>query len=169
MVRTMEKAQVSLPSDTQVRVTRDFAAPRELVWQAHTDPKLVTRWMLGPPGWSMPICEMDVRPGGAYRWRWRSNEGGQEFGFFGKFREVEAPARLVHEETYDPGDIGGAMDASQPAIIETRFTEQNGVTTLEMVMTFASKEIRDAAVSTGMTDGMEMGYERLEKLIAELA
>ena len=166
MVRTIEKAQVSLPGDTQVRVTRDFAAPRTLVWQAHTDPKLVKRWMLGPPGWSMPVCEMDVRPGGKYRWRWRSDESGAEFGFFGDFREVDAPAKLVHAEHYDPGDVGGAMDVSQPAIIQTRFSEKDGITSLEMIMTFASKEIRNAAVSTGMTDGMEMGYERLDALFA---
>jgi uncharacterized protein YndB with AHSA1/START domain len=163
----MDKAQVSLPSDTEVCVTRDFAAPRKLVWQAHTDPKLVTRWMLGPPGWSMPVCEMDVRPGGKYRWRWRSDENGQEFGFFGQFLEVDAPARMVHEENYDPGDIGGAMDVSQPAIIRTSFSERNGVTSLEMVMRFASKDIRDAAVSTGMTDGMEAGYQRLDEMFAE--
>ena len=168
-MRTLEKAQVSLPSDTEVRVTRDFAAPRRLVWDAHTKPELVKRWMLGPPGWSMPVCEMDVRPGGKYRWRWRSDENGQEFGFFGQFREVEAPARMVHEENYDPGDLGGAMDASNPAIIRTTFTEHDGVTKLELVMTFASKEIRDAAVSTGMTDGMEMGYERLDQMFAEQA
>lgn len=166
MVRTMEKAQVSLPGDTQVRVTRDFAAPRKLVWQAHTDPKLVKRWMLGPPGWSMPVCEMDVRPGGKYRWRWKSDENGAEFGFFGDFREVDAPARMVHAEHYDPGNVGGAMDVSQPAIIEMRFSEKGGVTSLEMIMTFASKEIRDAAVSTGMTDGMEMGYQRLDAMFA---
>ena len=168
MVRTMEKAQVSLPGDTQVRVTRDFAAPRTLVWQAHTDPKLVKRWMLGPPGWSMPVCEMDVRPGGKYRWRWKSDENGAEFGFFGDFREVDAPARMVHAEYYDPGDVGGSMDVSQPAIIQTSFSEKGGVTSLEMIMTFASKEIRDAAISTGMTDGMEMGYERLDVLFAEV-
>jgi len=163
----LEKAQVSLPSDTQVRATRDFKAPRTLVWQAHTDPKLVRRWMLGPPGWSMPVCEMDVREGGKYRWRWRSDENGAEFGFYGDFREVDAPGRMTHAEYYDPGDVGGAMDVSQPAIIRTSFAETDGITSLEMIMTFASKEIRDAAVSTGMTDGMEMGYERLDTMFAE--
>jgi uncharacterized protein YndB with AHSA1/START domain len=162
----MEKAQVSLPTDTQVRVTRDFAAPRKLVWQAHTDPRLVIRWMLGPPGWSMPVCEMDVRPGGKYRWRWRSDENGAEFGFFGDFREVNAPARMVHAEYYDPGTMTPDMDTTQPAIIDTRFTEKGGVTSLEMIMTFASKEIRDTAVSTGMTEGMEMGYQRLDAMFA---
>lgn len=166
MVKMMEKAQVSLPGDMQVRVTRDFMAPRTLVWQAHTDPKLVKRWMLGPPGWSMPVCEMDVRPGGKFRWRWRSDENGAEFGFFGDFREVDAPTRMAHAEHYDPGDVGGAMDVSQPAIIQTHFSEKDGITSLEMIMTFASKEIRDAAVSTGMTDGIEIGYERLDALFA---
>ncbi len=165
MVR--KPAEVTLPSDTEVRVTRDFRAPRTLVWQAHTEPKLIKRWMLGPPGWSMPVCEMDVRPGGKYRWGWRSDENGAEFGFFGQFREVDAPARMVHEENYDPGGVGGAMDASQPAIIATSFSEKNGITSLEMIMTFPSKEIRDAAVSTGMTDGMEMGYERLDTMFVE--
>jgi uncharacterized protein YndB with AHSA1/START domain len=160
-------AQVSLPSDTQVRVVRDFKAPRTLVWDAHTRPELVRRWMLGPPGWSMPVCEMDVRPGGAYRWRWRSDENGAEFGFFGRFREVDAPALTVHEENYDPGNMPADMDTSNPAIIRTSFNEQSGVTTLEMVMTFASKEIRDAAVATGMTDGVEMGYARLDQMFAE--
>jgi uncharacterized protein YndB with AHSA1/START domain len=167
MAKEKFKAEVSLPSDTEVRVTRDFHAPRKLVWDAHTVPKLVQKWMLGPPGWSMPVCEMDVRPGGKYRWRWKSDANGQEFGFHGDFKEVDAPAKFTHAEFYDPGDIGGAMDVSQPAMIRTSFAEKNGVTSLETVMKFASKEIRDAAVSTGMTDGMEMGYERLDTFFAE--
>jgi uncharacterized protein YndB with AHSA1/START domain len=169
MTKEKFKAEVSLPSDTEVRVSRSFHAPRKLVWDAHTVPKLVTRWMLGPPGWSMPVCEMDVRPGGKYRWRWRSDETGKEFGFFGDFREVEAPAKMVHAEHYDPGDVGGTMPTNNPAIIRTTFTEKNGVTALVTVMDFGSKTARDAAVSTGMTDGMEMGYERLDAMFAERA
>jgi uncharacterized protein YndB with AHSA1/START domain len=99
-------AQVSLPSDREVRVTRTFKAPRQLVWDAHTKPALVVKWMLGPPGWSMPVCDMDVREGGAYTWRWRSDEDGKEFGFHGTFTEVNEPARLAHDEYYDPGEIG---------------------------------------------------------------
>ena len=161
------KAQVSLPSDTEVRVTRDFKAPRKLVWQAHTEPKLFQRWIGGYPGWSMPVCEMDVRPGGKYRWRWRSDEDGKEFGFHGDYREVDAPGKMVHAEYYDPGDFGGAMPTNNPAIIRTTFTEKNGVTTLVTLMDYGSKEARDAAVSTGMTDGMETSYERLDKLLEE--
>ncbi|MGH6951711.1 MAG: SRPBCC family protein [Vitreimonas sp.] len=156
--------QVTLPSDREVRVTRDFKAPRQLVWDAHTKPELVQRWMLGPPGWTMPVCEMDVRVGGAYRWRWRSQEDGKEFGFFGTFSEVDAPARIAHAEHYDPGDVGGAMPSDEPAIVTTEFRQAGGVTTLVTTMLFASKEARDGAVSTGMTDGMEVGYRRLDDM-----
>jgi uncharacterized protein YndB with AHSA1/START domain len=155
--------QVTLPSDREVKVVRKFNAPRELVYDAHTKPALVQRWMLGPPGWSMPVCEMDVRPGGAYRWRWRSDDDGKEFGFFGKFVEVEAPSKLVHEETYDPGDVGGSMPANEPALVTNTLEESGGITTLTVTMLFSSKEARDFAVGTGMTDGMEMGYARLDE------
>ena len=165
MTTINNKAQVSLPSDTEVRVTRDFKAPRKLVWQAHTDPELVPRWIGGYPGWSMPVCEMDVRPGGTYRWRWRSDDG-KEFGFHGDYCEVDAPGKMVHAEYYDPGDFGGAMPTNSPAITRTTFTEKNGVTTLVMLIAYESKEARDAAVSTGMTDGMETSYERLDTLVA---
>jgi uncharacterized protein YndB with AHSA1/START domain len=109
---------------------------------------------------------MDVRPGGKYRWRWRSDEDGKEFGFHGDYREVDAPGKMVHAEYYDPGDFGGAMPTNNPAIIRTTFTEKNGVTTLVTLMDYGSKEARDAAVSTGMTDGMETSYERLDTLLA---
>jgi uncharacterized protein YndB with AHSA1/START domain len=155
--------EVTLPSDREVRVVRTFNAPRQLVWDAHTKPELITKWMLGPPGWTMPVCEMDVRVGGAYRWRWKSQEDGKEFGFFGTFKEVNAPAKIVHEEHFDPGDVGGPM-SSEPAIITSQFNESTGMTTLTMTMLFASKAARDGAVSTGMTDGMEMGYERLDDM-----
>jgi uncharacterized protein YndB with AHSA1/START domain len=162
-------AEVTLPSDREVRVTRTFNAPRELVWDAHTKPELVQRWMLGPPGWTMPVCEMDVRVGGKYRWFWRSQEDGKEFGFFGEFREVDPPNRMVHSESYDPGDVGGAMPSSEPAIITTELEQDGRATTLVTTMLFPSKEARDGAVSTGMTDGMEMGYGRLDELFAKAA
>lgn len=162
-------AQVTLPSDREVRVTRTFNAPRTLVWDAHTKPELVTKWMLGPPGWSMPVCEMDVRPGGAYKWRWQSDEDGKQFGFHGTFSDVNAPMRLVHEEYYDAGDVGGDMPTNEPALITLELSEANGVTTLVCTMKFASKESRDGAVATGMTDGMEIGYARLDDMFKDKA
>ncbi len=171
MVTTMTRpAEVYLPSDTEVQVTRSFQAPRRLVWQAHTDPKLIPRWMSGMPGWSMPVCEMDVRPGGKYRWHWRSDEGGQGFGFFGEFKEVDAPAKLTQEEYFDPGnagDITGDMPVNTPSMNRTIFTEKSGVTTVVVLIDYGSKTARDAAVSTGMTDGMEISYTSLDTLLAE--
>lgn len=161
--------EVTQPNDREVRVVRKFKAPRQLVWDAHTKPELIRKWMLGPPGWTMPVCEIDVRVGGAYRWRWRSEADGKEFGFFGKFTEVNEPGRIAQTQYYDPGDIGGSMSSGEPALISTDYVEGSGVTTLTMTMTFASKEIRDGAVSTGMTDGMEIGYARLDEMFKQAA
>jgi uncharacterized protein YndB with AHSA1/START domain len=165
-VQHAHKAQVSTPSDREVAVTRSFDAPRALVYDAYTKPELVKRWLLGPPGWSMPVCEMDVRPGGRYRWVWKSNEDGKQFGFHGEFREVAKPSKLVHTETFDPGDLGGTM-GDEPCIVTVIFMERNGVTTVKSVMDFGSKNSRDAAMATGMTDGMEASYQLLDEVLAE--
>ena len=162
--KTQLKSTVTLPNDRDVVVVRAFNAPRNLVFDAYTKPELVQRWMLGPPGWTMPVCEMDVRPGGKYRWRWRSEADGKEFGFAGEFREVVRPSRIVHVERFDPGDVGGEMGE---ALVTTELTEKNGVTTQKMTIRYESKEVRDAALKTGMTDGMEMSYQQLDKILAE--
>ena len=117
----------------------------------------------------MPVREMDVRVGGKYRWLWKNQEDGKQFGFFGTFTEVDGPARLAHDQYYDPGDIGGTMDASDPCVVSVDLTEANGVTTLVCTMKFASKEARDGAVSTGMTDGMEFSYTRLDEFAKQAA
>jgi uncharacterized protein YndB with AHSA1/START domain len=159
-------AQVSIPEDGVVRVERTFDAPRELVYRAFTEPDLIRRWLLGPPGWSMPICEMDVREGGRFRWRWRSEEKGAEFGFHGEFLEVRAPELLRHTESFDPGDTGEHM-GDEPAVVTVGFAEGNGRTTVTTVIDFGSDESRDAALATGMTDGMEQSYRRLDEILAE--
>jgi uncharacterized protein YndB with AHSA1/START domain len=161
---TFEKAHVSLPSDREVSVTRSFRAPRALVYKAYTDPSLVQRWLLGPPGWSMPVCEMDVRVGGRYRWRWRSDKNGREFGFSGTFREVVPQSKLVHSEAYDPGTVADDFP-SDDALVTVTFTEEGGVTTVRSLIDFGSKDARDAAMATGMTDGMEQSYELLDRLL----
>jgi uncharacterized protein YndB with AHSA1/START domain len=160
------KSTVTLPNDRDVVVVRRFDAPRELVFDAWTTPALVQKWLLGPPGWTMPVCEMDVRPGGKYRWRWRSDENGAEFGFSGEFREVVRPSRIVHVERYEPGDVGGEMGE---ALVTSELTEKDGVTTYKMTIRYASKEVRDAALATGMTDGMEQSYRKLDELLAAQA
>ena len=168
MPMTIDKAQVTLPSEREVKVTRSFRAPKALVYRAYTEPQLIQRWVLGPPGWSMPVCEMDVRVGGRYRWRWRNDQDGSEFGFAGTFREVEPGTRLVHTEAYDPGTVGDGYP-SDDAIVRVTFTEEQGVTTVTTLIDFASKEARDAAMATGMTDGMEESYQLLDKLLGGTA
>ncbi|HUP51213.1 MAG TPA: SRPBCC domain-containing protein [Longimicrobiales bacterium] len=163
----LEKAQVALPSDREVSVSRAFNAGRALVYEAYTTPELVRRWLLGPTGWTMPVCEMDVRVGGKFRWVWRSDEDGSEFGFHGEFREVDAPAKLRHTEAYDPGSVGGGMGEAGEAMVTVTFTETGGITTLTTLIDYGSKEARDAAMSTGMTDGMEMSYQKLDGLLAD--
>jgi len=159
------KSIVTLPNDRDVVVVRSFDAPRTLVFEAWTKPELMQRWLLGPPGWTMPVCEMDVRPGGKFRWRWRNVESGAEFGFTGEFHEVVKPSRIVHVERFDPGDVGGEMGE---ALVTSVLTEKNGVTTYSTTIHYASKDVRDAALKTGMTDGMEQSYEKLDALLKTL-
>src|SRR5581483_6335011 len=129
MPTMVEKAQVTLPTEREVKVTRSFRAPRTLIYRAYTEPELVRRWLLGPPGWSMPVCEMDLRVGGRFNWRWRSEENGSEFGFSGAFREVQPAAKIVHTQAYDPGTVGGGCP-SDNAIVTVTFTENGGLTTV---------------------------------------
>jgi uncharacterized protein YndB with AHSA1/START domain len=161
-----QKAQVTLPSDREVKVMRSFRAARPLVYGAYTEPALLRRWLLGPPGWSMPVCEMDVRVGGRYRWRWRNDKDASEFGFAGTFREVQPPSRLVHTQTYDPGTVGDTHPQNE-ALVALTFAENGGPTTLTTLIDFGSKEARDAAVATGMIDGMDLSYRLLDALLKE--
>ena len=166
MPMTVDRAQVTLPSDREVQVTRSFRAARPLVYKAYTEPMLLQRWLLGPPGWSMPVCEMDVRVGGRYRWRWRSDKDAKEFGFAGTFREVQARSKLVHTQTYDPGTVDEAHPQSE-SLVTVTFTEGGGLTSVTTLIDFGSKEARDAVVATGMTDGMEQSYQLLDDFLRE--
>jgi uncharacterized protein YndB with AHSA1/START domain len=168
METMIEKAEVTLPSDSAVLVTRSFRAPRSLVYRAHTEPALIRQWMLGPPGWSMPICEMDVRVGGNYRWRWRSDKDGKEFGFSGTFREVEPNVRLVHTESFDPGTTAEKM-ADSPSLVTLTLSGDGVITTISSLIDFGTKANRDAALATGMTNGMEQSYQLLDGLLGERA
>ncbi|HMO16262.1 MAG TPA: SRPBCC family protein [Pirellulaceae bacterium] len=173
----MKPAEASLPSDTEVRVKRSFDAPVKLVWRAYMEPDLMRRWCSGYPGWSMPVCEMDMRVGGKYRWRWCSDENGQEFGFTGEVLEVTPHAKIVHTQIYDVGDLGGADSSgavipdsmgSEPSIITVTFQETNGITDVTTTIRFASQVDRDAALETGMSDGMEFSYQQLDRVLGEM-
>lgn len=163
----MKPAKVSMPSDLEVLVERSFDAPVDLVWQAYTDPVLMRRWLTAMPGWSMPVCEMTTDVGGKYRWRWRNEEEeGQEFGFTGEMLEVAPHSKIVHTQSYDPGDSEFGSMGGEPSIITVTFNETNGITSVSTSIKFASKADCDAAMSTGMTDGMEMSYKQLDEVLA---
>lgn len=163
----MKPAEATLPSDTEVLVKRSFDAPAKLVWRAYVEPELMRRWCGSTPGWSMPVCEMDMRVGGEYRWRWRSDEDGQEFGFTGEVLEVVPDAKIVHTQVFDPGNMGVSM-GGEPSIITVTFDEVDGITNVATSIKFASQADRDEALATGMTEGMEMNYKRLDEVLSEL-
>ena len=149
---------VTTPSDREIVVKRSFDAPRSLIWDCHTKPELMKRWLLGPPGWTMPVCEVDLRVGGAYRFRWSNGEG-QEFGSQGEHLEIVAPEKLVTSEKME-----GFDGASTNTLV---LTEEGGKTLLTMTMVFPTKEVRDAALQSGMADGMAMSYDRLQEIADE--
>jgi uncharacterized protein YndB with AHSA1/START domain len=151
---------LTTPSDTEVVVARSFDAPRELVWKAYTQPEHITQWMLGPPDWTMPVCELELRPGAPYRFGWRKGDG-EEMQITGVVREVIPPERLVITEEWG-GDWPEALNT-------IAFTEADGRTTITTTVVYPSLEARDAALATGMTDGMSASYDNLEALLRKLS
>lgn len=156
------KLDISLPTDREIVITRSFDAPRELVWDCHTKPALVRRWLLGPPGWEMPVCEIDLRVGGMYRYEWLDKSRGKTMGMGGTFTAVTKPEHIGAREKFDDDWTGGETEVSQ------LFTEKAGRTTLTLTVLYASKEARDGAAKSGMTDGMEHGYQLLDQVLASL-
>lgn len=148
------------PSDREVAATRVFDAPRRLVFDAHTKPEHIRHWMLGPEGWTMPVCEVDLRPGGGWHFVWRRADG-DEMEMRGVYKEVVPPVKLVSTESW-----GGDW----PETINTvTLTEKDGKTTLTMTILYPSKEARDAALKTGMKEGMSQSYERLADYLHSMA
>ena len=150
--------RTEIVDDTHVRITRGFEAPRHLLWRAHTEPELIKQWMLGPEGWQMTICENDPVAGGSYRHAWApvGDTEGQPFGFEGENLVVDPERRIVSTERM--------TDAPFPANVnDLSLDEVDGVTLLTLLITFPDVAQRDMVLSTGMTDGMESSYQRLER------
>lgn len=143
--------------DRQMIVTRRFAAPPADVYRAHIEPALIQKWMLGPDGWTMPVCINDARPGGQIRYEWSNGEGG---GFFltGEFVELDAPRRIVHVERMH------LPDPTPDNHVETLFEADGSGTLMTMRMTVPDAATRSMMLATGMETGMEAGYQRLEAL-----
>lgn len=143
-------------SDTQVRVSRVIRGSVEQVWQAHHDPELLKRWMLGPDGWRMSVCEVATSVGESYRYEWESDDGEPGFGFTGELLSATAPYHEVTTEAM----IGVE---GEPTRNELTLAAVDGGTLLSQVITYPSTEVRDLVLGTGMTDGMETSYQRLER------
>jgi len=159
---TPRTVTLTLPTDREVRVTRRFDAPRALVFRALTTPDILKRWLLGPDGWALEVCTIDLRVGGAFRHVWRKPSG-REMGMGGVYRAIEPPRRLVYTELFDDDWTGGET------VVTTTLDEDRGGTTLTSTILFASKAARDAARETGFADGMEQAYDVLAALLAEEA
>jgi uncharacterized protein YndB with AHSA1/START domain len=157
-----ETFKVTTPSDLEIAMTRVFSAPRRLVFDALTKPELVKQWLLGPAGWTMPICEIDLRVGGAYRYVWRHADG-KEMGMGGVFREIVVPERIVHSERFEQPWYPGE------ALVINVLVEQGGKTTLTLTSRFDSRETRDGVLKSGMEKGVTVSYDRLEQLLASQA
>jgi uncharacterized protein YndB with AHSA1/START domain len=144
------------PSDREVLVTRVVNAPRRLVFAAWTEPRHLQRWLTGPEGWTMPICEIDLRPGGRWRYVYRKASG-KEMTLTGSVLEVLPPERFVTTESWGP---------EWPDTVNTLvLTESEGRTTIALTITYVSKEARDAALDTGAMDGMNRAFELLDELL----
>lgn len=155
----MSKLSLELEGDNVVVVKRRFAASPQAVYRAHTDPALVQQWMLGPEGWTMPVCQGDPRPGGTIRYEWSDGKGN---GFYltGEFIELDPPHRILHVERMH------LPDPTPDNRIETTFTADGDGTLMIMRMTLPDKATREAMLATGMEHGMEASYQRLETQLA---
>ena len=144
--------------DTHVKITRAFDAPRHLLWRAHTEPALMKRWLLGPDGWVMTICDNDLEVGGTYRNAWAPEDParGEPFGFEGENLVIDPERRIVTTERMTGLDAPGTVN-------DLTFDEADGVTLMTLLITYTDAAQRDMILATGMTDGMEASYQRLER------
>jgi uncharacterized protein YndB with AHSA1/START domain len=161
-MKTAGTLEVTTPTEREIVMTRVFDAPRNLVFDAHARPELLKRWLLGPPGWEMTVCTVDLKVGGAYRYVWRNAEG-TEMGMGGVYREVVPSERIVATESFDDPWYPGE------AVSTITFDEQDGKTTLTLSVLYESRETRDAVLKTPMEEGVATSYDRLAELLATSA
>lgn len=152
----MSKLTMTRDSDTTVTFTRHFAATPQRVFDAHTKPELIKQWLWGPDGWSMPVCENDLRVGGKIRYEWKNDADGNSFSLTGEY-EIVQPLRTVHVERMH------LPDPTPESRVDTQFhAAAGGGTTMTMRMTLPDAETLEATLATGMADGMETSFARLE-------
>ena len=154
----MSKMMLKTEGDTHILVTRHFAAPPEAVFRAHTDPQLIQKWLLGPEGWTMPVCISEPRPGGKIRYEW-ANAKGQGFCLTGEYLQLEPYSRIVHVERMH------LPDPTPDNHVETRFDADGAGTLMTLRMTLPDAQTRASMLATGMERGMEASYARLEEML----
>jgi uncharacterized protein YndB with AHSA1/START domain len=160
MATTTNSAEVTLPSDTEILITRAFDAPKRLVWRAYTEPELIRRWWGAGHG-TVTSAEVDLRVGGTWRYVMTASEG-FEVAFHGEYREVDAPDRLVNTEVYE-----GAPEGM--GVVTTTLTEVDGRTTLTQLCDYGDRAVRDAVIESGMEGGMQTSFDALEQVAVSLA
>ncbi|EPG76438.1 hypothetical protein LEP1GSC058_1351 [Leptospira fainei serovar Hurstbridge str. BUT 6] len=150
--------KITAKSELEIVITREFNASPSLVFEAFTKPDLVKRWLTGPPGWVLEICEIDLKTGGKYRYVWQS-ENGTSMGMGGIYREVKSPERIVHTEKFDEAWYPGE------SVITTLLTENSGRTIVTSTMLYISTEARDAVIHSPMEKGLAPSYDRLDEIL----
>ena len=155
-------ATVTLPTDEQILITREFDAPRELVYRAWTTPELVMRWWSGHQG-TMKIADIDLRVGGAWRFVMEAKEGGYEIAFHGEYREIVPNERIINTEVFEHPSAEG-----EESLITVAFDGQDGRTTLTMLCEYSSREVRDAVIDSGMETGMQEQMDLVEEIANSL-
>jgi uncharacterized protein YndB with AHSA1/START domain len=156
------RVSVTPKGDREIEIKRSFDAPRTLVFDAMSRPEMMKQWFHGPPGWTLVTCDIDLRPGGRYRWVWR-NDAGHDMGMGGEYKEVVRPERIVSTEKFDqswyPGEAMGTLV----------LTEANGKTTMTLTMRYESNDAREAVMRSPMQDGLDAGYSRLDEFLVSYA
>ncbi len=160
-MKQAETLEVSSPTKREIAMTRVFDAPRRLVFDALTRPDLLDRWLLGPPGWSLVVCDIDLRVGGSYRYVWQDADG-TGVGMDGEYREIVAPSRIVVTESFgEPWSSNAELDT----IV---LVEEGGKTKLTLTVRYESREARDDILETPMRSGIAESYSRLDELLASM-
>lgn len=153
---------VSAQREREILMTRRFNAPRARVFDAWTKPEILTRWLYGPDDWSLAVCEVDLRVGGALRFVWRQDDGA-EMGMSGVYKEIAPAERIVHTELFDEDWTGGET------LVTVTLSEDAGTTTCTQTVLYSSRDVRDAVLKSPMADGLAQTYDRLDALLASIA
>ena len=160
-MKNIGRLNITTPSDRELAMIRVFEAPRELVFKAYTTPELLKRWLGVHNNWTLAVCEIDLRPGGKYRYEWRG-PGGASMGMGGTFREVKAPERIVATEKFDESWYPGEAESTITLV------EKDGKTTLTLSVRYESREARDAVLRSPMEEGVAIGFDTLADILSEL-